>query len=421
MQIVRKRLPLLSILLLLLAGCGGACLRVKESRERLFAGPERGAPGPHVQVSTPYSLLDKELTARWRKAGPLKVDLPLPDALAGILPTPRIVPVSVTFRPAAEGRLGVRVRFGLALGKGEPLFDFTLDADVRVATDAKRRVVSLSVSGEELKSARVHLPKDAGAALVASAWPLLPKLVRGGLSKKAVSAQMQKALAGWTEKEFPLAAAPLVDRVGELVRVEWSLGKLPVTDLTVFSNTGGAGVVVQAALDLPVTAGLGDAPDPRAWEGVIQVRISGAALAALANRAFAEGALPARYDANGKPDPGGPFLAGLAYGDWPRPVKVHLFREEEQCMALVLAGRPTLRVKGGKVHLTLRDAVVEAVDGDLLVQAAVWLKSLWTDAVEFSFARSALSTVNLGGEKVTFRLTKGEIGGAEFRFGLRLE
>ena len=402
------------------AACSSPCWRVKEARQELLAGAKKTAKGPHVEAVVPFALLDKEMSTAFRGQGDIAITLPFSGPLKKLVPAMTLRPHSVKLRAAKATRIGVRIRADVLLRK-EFLFSLTLDTDARLKVDQQSSSAVLSVSGKDLQSVRPHVPKGAGARVVKSIWPAVPKLLRGTLSKKSLAAQLQKALVKLLEKDFSLTAAPLLKDVGEVVRTELSMGSLPIAAMRVRTDGKRRQLVLELDLSLPVNAGLPHGIEDPELKNEVLIRAGGAALAALANRAIEAGELPARYDEKGRPSPDGPYRAGLSWAKGKRPLRIHLFREEGQCIAVVLAGRPTLRLRQGRLTVGVEDATVAETTGEVLVQTAIWFRSLWSKAISFSRSSASATEFTVAGKKRKFIIKKAgydAAGAFAFRVGL---
>ncbi len=401
------------------SACSSPCVRVQNARRELIAGPKSPAKGPHIEAVVPFALLDKEITAAFKKRGSIPLSLPISGPAKKLIPKLVLRPNSVKLRVAKAGRIGVRIHVDILLKK-KLLFTLTLDTDTRVTVDSREGSAVLSVSGKDLQAVRPELPDSAGATLVKHVWPLVPKLLRTALSKKSLGKELQGALVKLLEKDFSLTAAPLLKDVGELVRSEISLGSLPVKSLAVRPDGKRAHLVLGVELALPVTRGLpGGVKNPKLKDEVL-VRASGAAVAALANGAMESAQLPDRYDEKGRPKSNGQFRAGLSWAEGKRPLRVHLFREEGQCIAVVLAARPVLKLRKGRLTVGVEEASVVETTGDVLLKAAIWFRSLWSKALSFSRSEAATATFEVAGKKRKFTVKKAAFvdGAFEFRAGV---
>src|SRR5690606_20709113 len=148
----------------------------------------------------------------------------------------------------------------------------------------------------------------------------LPAGLRGVLPAATLGDVTDLAIAWLVEQGFPLVRdhilAPL--EVGTTLRV--ALGDLPLRRVDVRTIGGRVpALVAECAMAVPVWDGL-----PRARElparGRVEVRLSGGAVAELANVGMATGALPSRFDEDGDADPVGPFEARVGWVGGARPL-----------------------------------------------------------------------------------------------------
>jgi hypothetical protein len=401
------------------AACSSPCMRVQSAREDLLGDQGAPARGPHIEAVVPFALLDKETTAAFKKQGTIPLKLPISGPAKKLLPTLKLKPHSVEFRTATKGRIGVRVTADVML-KNERLFSLTVDTDARLTIGDEGDTAILSVAGEDLQSVRPELPKDAGAQLLKKVWPMVPKILRANLSKKSLAKELQGALVKLLEKDFSLTAAPMLKGIGKIVETKFSMGALPVKKLSVRPDGKLPQLVLGVELSLPVTSSLPKGHKNPKLKNEVLIRAGGAAVAALANRAMVEGDLPDRYDEKGRPKSDGPYRAGLSWGKGKRPLRVHLFREEGQCIAVVLAGRPTLKLSKGRLTVGVENASVVETTGEVALKAAIWFRSLWSKALSFSRSSAAETELTVAGKKRKFGVKETAfVGGAfEFRVGM---
>lgn len=418
---MRPSVSIAAVLLVLIGtACSSPCVRVEKARQNLFSGAKTSATGPHVEVVVPFAVLDKEMTAAFKGNGDIPLSLPVSGPLKQLLPPLALRPQSIKLRTAQAARIGVLVRADVLLGK-ETLFSLSVDTEAQLTVDRKTNSAILAVSGEDLQSVRPHLPADAGARLAKSVWPLVPTLLRATVSKKSLGKQLQRTLSQLLEKDFTLTAAPMLKDVGRIVSSKFSLGALPVQEIRLRPDGKNPQLVVEVDFSLPVTSGLPEVGKHPLLKKDVLIRASGATIAALANRAMEDGDLPARYDEKGKPTPNGPFRAGLSWDSGKRPLRIHLFREEGQCVAVTLAGRPTLQLNKGRLTVGVEDATVAETTGEVALQTAIWFRSLWSKAISFSRSTAGATELTLAGKKRRFAVKQAGYDGGAFVFRVGLQ
>ncbi|MCA9528492.1 MAG: hypothetical protein KC549_19540, partial [Myxococcales bacterium] len=133
----------------------------------------------------------------------------------------------------------------------------------------------------------------------------------------------------------------------------------------------------------------------------VRVRLTGSAVAELANAAIARGEMPGRYTEKGKADPQGPLQAALAWERGDRPLKALLWRTEGTCMTARIGGTPSLQAARRQVTVRLADGRVEDVQGSLLIQAGAWLKGLWDQTFTVTRTVAAETRLALGARRLT--------------------
>jgi hypothetical protein len=214
----------------------------------------------------------------------------------------------------------------------------------------------------------------------------------------------------------------LLDELGELVDFELDLPEeLPLQAIALSSG--------ERYLDIDLHTNLrvehGRAPGPARREGLrpilVQGRISGDAIAALANHAIREGRIPGRWTLEGEPDPNGDVHAGVGWANGqPDAHEIHLWKLGRDCAHVVLRGKPQLMVKGRELELGTEQAKVESVVGSAKVRAGLFFSKTARRGIELIERTAASTEVEIGSVPMTAHITAAEIVTDEVVLGLRL-
>lgn len=394
-----SRAPVTLLVLLALApavsGCAAAaCTKVRDDH-RAFTSRRGPADAAQVVVAVPLATLSQALSFPLAKLPAMSVPMPdlgLPIDLG--LGNLEVALRSVQVLPAAEGQLGLRVRFVLR-SRGRDLTAIDLDATVAPQITPADSSVRLTLRPQDLLRVRPSLPpaeREKFAAFVAGILPPAARALIGGKLDKLAD----QALAGFVERSFPKVRDSLLGNLKTLVDLEIDLPPVPLARVAVKSSPTDLELWLYTSLP---AAGL--APGPARVPGgdarLVQVRMSGGTAAELANQAMARGQIPARYDLAGEPSPTGEFTAGVAWQPGPRPLRLHAWKESGTCAHLLFAGTPQLGVTGGELNISVPDAHVEKVTGSARARIAAWYSGLGKQTFAFTQAVAGATSFDLLG------------------------
>ena len=360
-----------------LVGCSSVCSKVEAARVDFDAAP--AAKGWDVALRLPYDALDR-LIAPQLRALP-RARLPLPEVAGFSLGTVEAMVESVRVRPASAGKVGFALRVSLR-ADGKRLLVFELKGEVPPRVDTQRGAIVVELGQAQIAGLEVQLAGGGARELTEWLWTQLPAAAKGVLPK----AQLQQLVEQWAGQLSSELAPELASRIPALFRsvatLEFDLGDLPVGDLQV-ASAGDAlelrihtGLAVGSVADLPRGAAPGLPADG------IQLRLSGATLAGMANEAIRSGEIPSRYDREGNPDPKGEFTARLRWSAGARPLKAELFGDgsggnKGDCAHLELGATPVIQVRDTHLELSTNDAKLEKVHaGTPRVRSAIFFSGV---------------------------------------------
>jgi len=417
---------LFSVLLLALAalpssGCGPDCRAIDADRRAFLSRTPRKSAATHLELSVPFATLDSLLSRKVSQLKPVKLALPLPGTLFPNAPgSVQVVPVGLRLRPAPKDKVGLEATLEVRLAR-KALFRMTLGLELPVVHSPAKKLIELPIPADALRSVRPQLPANAAQSVAARIRKLLPSQLRGLINKKEVERVAGAALERLIEREFPVGGTSLLEGIGTVGRMRFTLPDLPVESLRVESTgKGGGRLTLRIKTTLPVAAGL---EKPRkgwleAYGGQAVLRVSADLVARLANQAMADGRIPDRFDDSGKPAQKGPFRPALAWVAGTRPVKLHVWRTESPCLKVRIGGTPQVKVKGKHLRVAITDGVVEETSGSIQARLAIWLQTAWSQAFVFGRKVARRTTLKVGKETLLLNLAQARREGNEFRFGI---
>lgn len=387
--------------LLALTGCG-PCAQVAAHREAFAerAVPEGGRP--HLAVRIPQKLLDDAIAAGVRKLAPKGIDLPGLGTIARYIEKLKISPKRVGVEKAANGQFKLAMDLEVGLGS-RSLFTMSLGTETQPVANAGKGAMELVFPADMIQSVQPAMPADAVARLTDGLIAQLPSAVRALVPRSEVSKIAQSAVNWLGDNVVRLVRTELLQPMGELARLRFTMPDLPLAALELVSESGA--LVINARTTLPVAQGLAPVSkaaslkraQAAAAEDRIEVMLAAGTVVELANWAINRGDLPGRYDVQGKASDAGTFTAGLEWASGTRPLKVNVWSSEGACIRARIGATPRVALAKGQLDLGISDAQVEEIDGPPLVSQAVsWAQALWSDSVETSKTRVSTSTLGLG-------------------------
>lgn len=416
----------------LLLACAAPCEKVQESHiafrkatlAATGAGSARPTPDasdkqPHMSVSVPYEVLDVMIAKELSRLPKLKI--PLPEIAGASLGALQLSVDSVRTQKAPAGELGVRVAIGLKEGKRSVL---TVDVDARLKPRLNPNAGTLAVKlvGRDIVELRPSISTQSRKQLGDWIWSKLPGAAKMFIDRNAVG-----ELAGELADELMRQAKTklereLLDDLGELVDVEFDLPEeLPIRSIALSSSERHLDIDLYTPLRVEHGLAPGHARVDGIHPNLIQARVSGDAIAALANRAIQEGRIPGRWTLEGEPDPNGEVHAGVGWANGkPDALEIHLWKLEDECAHVVLRGVPVLAVKGRELELGTEAAKVDSVVGSAKIRAGLFFSRTARKGVELIERTAATTEVQVGSANMIAQIAAAQIEGDEVVLGLRL-
>lgn len=427
---MRAKLSLLATLAFASLACASPCEKVQASHTAfrkltLPLDPQAARPTPessdgaHMSVSVPYELIDTMISKELARVPKLK--LPLGNVAGVSLGTVQLGVEAVRARSAPPGELGFRVSIGLREGK-RSILTVDVDARVRPRLDARAGVLAVALAGKDVIALEPSISKKSRQQLGDWIWSQLPpgaKMLvdRGTVTGLAgdLADQLMDQAAGMLERD-------LLDDLGELARFEFDLPEeLPIHRIDLVAGDRYLDIDLRTPLRVPHGLPHGRARVEGLHPNLIQVRMSGDAIAALANHAIREDRIPGRWTLEGEPDPNGEIWAGVGWAEGtPDPLEIHLWKLEKDCAHVILRGEPHLRVEGRELEVGTQKARVESVVGSAKVKAGLFFSKTARRGVELIERTAAATEVEIGKSVMTARIAAAEVRGDEVVLGLAL-
>ena len=417
---------LLTCLALVPLACAAPCEKVgsshtafRKATQPLDPRSDANDQAAHLSVSIPYELIDAMIA---RELGRVpNLSLPLP-AVAGVSLGKLGVRVeAVRARPAPAGELGFRVSIGLRDGK-RTILTVDVDARVRPRINPDQGSLAVALSGRDVIALAPSISPQSRKQLGDWIWSQLPPAAKmlvdrntiGGLAGNLADQLMNQA-SGLLQRE-------LLDSLGELARFEFDLpDELPVRSIALVAGDR----YLDIDLRTPLRVANGLAPGRARVEGLhpnlVQVRLSGDAIAALANHAIRAERIPGRWTLAGEPDPQGDLHAGVGWATGTaEPLEIYLWKLGADCAHVILRGEPHLAVVGRELELGTERAHVEVIVGSAKVRAGLFFSRAARRGVELIERQAAATEVAMGTSVMVAQISAAERRGDEIILGLTL-
>ncbi|MCA9697632.1 MAG: hypothetical protein KC431_08915 [Myxococcales bacterium] len=380
--------------------------------------------GPHLSLSIPYEVLDAVVARELKKVPTAKV--PLPQVSGVSLGTLTLAVDSVRARPAPKGQLGFRVIVGLRQGK-KTVLQVNVDARVQPHLDPQAGELVVALSGKDVVALEPSLDANGRKQLGEWIWSQLPPAARMVVDKGAVSKIAGDVAAQLMRQAAETLRRELLDDLGELVRYELDLPEaLPLSAISLQAGERHLDLDLQTllkvAVPLPAPPATGDHPRQAGLHpNLIQVRIAGDTMAALANHAIREGRIPERWTLAGEPDPQGPVYVGVGWAEGaPDPIEILLWTWADECAHVILRGEPHLKVNGKTLELGTPRARVEKVVGSFKVRAGLFFDKTARKGLPLIEQTAAATEIEIAGGAMAVEVAEAMVVGDEVILGLRL-
>jgi hypothetical protein len=391
------------------------CDKVREDR-RAFQAPVRSAPQPDIALLVPFATLDGVIGPSVKKLG--KGRIPLPSVLGQSLGSLTLKVERVRTRAAPAGKVGFDIRVALFDGKSR-LLAARIAADVPARFDARRRVLRAKLSDANIKKLDPVLDRKSVRALTAWAKRKLPEPLRSltpnnvlAGAVESLAKQMLPRLAGELRKDLPKLFA-------SVAAIEIDLSSLPLNNLAVSSSA--TDLIAAGRSTIGGTASLASLRrNPALPRTLGQLRLAGGTMAGMANLAMKEGEIPERYDLDGSANPQGPLLARTAWEPGPRPMKVHLWKEDGDCVHAIIGATPEVAVDRHELVVSAKDAKLQKVRGSAKVKAGIFFSGVGRRSFEVVERVAATAQLEVANRPVRARVRAAAVSDSEVAVAIAL-
>ncbi len=369
------------LLATVVGGCASHCPEVNVLRMAL--AERTAASEPHVVLSVPFVVADGLMQKEIRRVGPVPLTPPLLGPLETLLGRIVATPTHPRLTALDDGGLGLMLDVQIQHADDTWL---SIGLTIRLRTEVADGVARILIRPADLRDVRPRLGAEAKEVLQKALAAAMPNLLEE-LIEPEVLAEIASSLAAYLGSEgYGVIRDHLLEHIGEIGSLRLSLPDLPLRRVRLRVAEASRLELVGMS-DLPVRRGLSRvtaAPDR------MQLTMSGSMMTELTNWAMDQGHLPSRYNSDMKADEDGSLSARL---DWDpsatRPLKLHVFAEEPECVRVLVGARLTLSVKFGYVRSRVSEGEIESVDGSWRAQLGVWLGQLGRGPIDFTQKRAA--------------------------------
>ncbi len=412
---------------LLAGGCAAPCEKVRQRESALRHPQAAQRTGPQMVVSVPLTTLNHLLSRPVAKLRP--VALPIPDVglpqLPGLslgLGNMRIHVQQIAVVPAPDGLLGIDIALGLSSGRKQ-VTSLHLQTQVRPQIDPQGGKIRVAVGAGDIAKLKPTLAPSERTRLANFLWSQVPSSLHRLVSRSRVEQAANTMIDNLLGRSFEGVRRNLLGNIHRYLEFSFDLPHVPVSSVRLRSGKSGEVAALMLDVQSPLAAAAVTAPGARLTgqsPHQVQVQMSGSMVAALANRAMDEGQIPARYTRSGAPSPHGEFTAGLTWVPGPKPLKLHAFKTDRDCVHIQFAATPKLSISGADVVVAVDDAKIERSTGSAKVRAALWFSGIGRQTFSFSESLAAGFSLDLPGAPVKAQVVAADVRGDDVIFGLNL-
>ena len=355
---------LLILSLLYLSGCG-TCGEVTKNRMdfRTTQAQARSDGKPQVRIDVPAGIINRWFRDQVRALPNVALELEGLSELQRVLGQVDIR----TRRITADIKPNEKARFDVDLDvfmNQRILFSLRFKLEAPIKLDPKTGTIEIKFSGESLKELRPQLTGNAKSNLTANLLRIMPAILRPVFLRKRVETIVEVALEGLTRNAAKLLVDRILGPMGVFTRVQLKVPDLPIERVVLKADQSRWSFGIFSAIPGP-----GIAPLIRRGSGEsIQVGFGADFLTRLANWSMENEKIPSHFGLDGRPDPEGPFTAGLRWSGGKRPLKLHLWSQRSEkhgCVRARVGGRVLASLAAEQLDVQVEDARIEEVEGAL--------------------------------------------------------
>jgi hypothetical protein len=409
----------LLLITVIATGCGSRCKEVANARTALLSRTGAANRGADVRVTVPLERANALFEELLREQ-PLTVPLDVPDLGPFELTVPGFTATvrEVQLRPGAPNKIRFAIQLEVRDAEAE-VATLALVAEVapQLARGESGAELTIGFGSENLLAVVPELGPDGRRALGGAIARWLPAALRDRLPRPVLDAAASKLGSHLTGAAYQALQRTLLKRLGELTRVRLRLPDVPVASVAIRSTE--TLLVVEIVTDLPVRRGLAPARDD---DTEIGVRLSGSAVAELANWAIDHGHTPRWYSRSMLPEPDGEFRPRFDYvaEDRAHPIKVYAFQERNGCSYFRVGVRAAIAIDGDTLQATALDRDLERTSANPVIEVAAWAKYFVIGSLDRSKRVVAHTRLAAGGRALDTRVVGATITNDEVQFALRL-
>ena len=346
-----------------LTACASHCPEVNTLREALATRPATSEP--HLVLSIPFAVAQPLVDAELATMSALRI--PLLDIEARAQRAQLI---------ASDGDLALDTQLTIRRDEEELA---ALGATIVLAPTIEGGNITFAIRPADLKSVEPRITP---------------------LGDSTAGAIAREIIAYLGAEGFALIRDELLSDLGAIVKLRVALPDLPISAVEV--GAAGEHITIAAQTDRPVRRGVQGA----ATGDNITLRMSGSAMAELANWAMDEGHLPRRYNQDMEADASGDLSLRI---DWSaggaRPLRLHVFMEQPECIRVLVAATMSVGVERGDLKTIVSDGEIIDVAGSWRAKIGVWLDRLGDGPIAFVQQRAARVEIDIAGKRRVIELT----------------
>ncbi|MBA3463151.1 MAG: hypothetical protein H0T46_24555 [Deltaproteobacteria bacterium] len=403
----------------LASGCGSRCKDVAAARTALTSRVGVSNRGADVRVSIPMARANTAIAELLQQKA-LTVPLDPPDlAPIQVATTLTATVKQLMIVPGSRGH----VRFAVVVEIDDPTGNVTaIDAIAEIEPELTRAngasVLAIGIGPQNVLKLKPTLTPAAKAKLGGAAMRWIPANVKAKLPPALVDVAAGKLGEHLTGAAWTALQKTLFLKLGELTAMKLRLPDVPVASVGIQSLTAPDTLVIEIGTDLPVRAGLGPAASVPTE---MTVQIAGSVAAELANWAIDKGHAPQWYTRSLAPASKGDFRPRFDYAPGTsHALKVYAFQERGGCSYFKVGVAAKIGMSGDKLLATATDREIEAMNANVAIEAAAWVKYFLVGWVNKSKKVAAHTQLTIGGRALLTEVVSARLANDELAFGLAL-
>ncbi len=413
----------LAIIVVVASGCGTPCAQIASHRQAFLERSVEQAPTPHAVAVIPLSMANELIEPQVREMSSFPIQVPGAGVLGPYLRDLSVQPRAARLVPAQGEGIGLAVDLDVMQGEAL-LFSLAVGGVIQPTFDSETRRVIVELRPGDFTSMRPTLAPDAITRLSRALERVIPSFARLLLPGPVIAAGA--ALVGEIvlTQSYPMIRDQLLGGLGPLARLDVTLPELPIERIATSTRPGTEGGTLRLDLytTLPIAHGVvGDVESGDTSAQQAMLLLSGETVAEVANWAMADGQLPSRFDEHGRASDSGEYRVALQWTTGNRPLRVHVWRLDDQCLRATLASAPLLSVAENRLQLEIEEVHVEELEGPPWAGLARLFSRVWLRAIERTQSTAAALEFSVGGRQIRGRITSVERQGDRLQLLVALD